>query len=136
MSERIRTKDRDFFDGSCPLCQAEINYYRERDGVGALRLVDVSVPGAPVPPGLDRDKALSRFHVLAADEKSLSGAAAFAEVWKRVPGWRYAGRLASLPGLRRLLEVCYRLSLLVRPVLVLAFVLAQRTKAASRARGL
>lgn len=124
-----------FFDGSCPLCRAEINYYRRRDRVEALRLVDVSVPGAQVPPGLDRDKALSRFHVVANDGTLLSGAAAFAEVWKQVPGWRYAGRLASLPGLCRVLEVCYRLFLLVRPALVRAFMLAQRTKVASRARG-
>jgi predicted DCC family thiol-disulfide oxidoreductase YuxK len=124
-----------FFDGSCPLCRTEINYYRRRDRVGALCLVDVSVPGAPVPPGLDRDKALSRFHVVANDGKLLSGAAAFAEVWKQVPGWRYAGRLASLPGFRRMLELCYRLFLLLRPALVRAFVLAQRAKAISRARG-
>ncbi|MBM3408637.1 MAG: DUF393 domain-containing protein [Betaproteobacteria bacterium] len=123
-----------FFDGSCPLCRAEINYYRRRDKGQALCLVDVSVPGAPVPPGLDRDKALSRFHVVADDGKLLSGAAAFAEVWKKVPGWRYAGRLASLPAVSRVLESCYRLFLLLRPTLVRAFVLAQGAKAMFRAR--
>jgi len=124
-----------FFDGSCPLCRAEINVYRKHDGVGALRLVDVSVPGAPVPPGLDRAKALSRFHVVADGGKLLSGAAAFAEVWKQLPGWRHAGRLASLPGLCRMFEVWYRFFLLVRPAVVRAFVLARHTKATFRARG-
>ena len=31
-----------YFDGSCPLCQAEIGYYRRKDQAGALCFVDVS----------------------------------------------------------------------------------------------
>jgi len=127
------TKTIVFFDGSCPLCQAEVDLYRRRDRVEALHLVDVSAPGATIPPLLDRDEAMARFHVLASDGQLLSGAAAFAEGWKQLPGWRYAGRLASLPGLGSMLEIGYRFFLLLRPAIARAFVFALRIRAMSRA---
>lgn len=113
-----------FFDGSCPLCRAEIDHYRRRDSKGALRLVDVSAPCPDLPAGLDRAAAMARFHVLAADGRLLSGAAAFAEVWRHVPLWRWAWRLATLPGMTRALEAGYRLFLPWRPRL--ARLLAKR----------
>jgi predicted DCC family thiol-disulfide oxidoreductase YuxK len=127
------TKTVVFFDGSCPLCQAEIDFYRRRDKVEALRWVDVSAPGATIAPCLGRDKAMARLHVLARDGQLLSGAAAFAEVWKQLPGWRYAGRLANLPGLGSMLEIGYRSFLLLRPAFIRAFVFILRIKALYRA---
>lgn len=124
-----------FFDGSCPLCRAEMNYFRSRDSAGALRLVDVAAPGAPLPYCLDRDKAMVRFHVLSRDEVLLSGPAAFAEVWKQIPGWNWAGRLATQPFASRMLEVGYSLFLVLRPALQRLFLCAQWIVSASRRRG-
>ncbi|MDA9976026.1 DUF393 domain-containing protein [Alphaproteobacteria bacterium] len=123
-----------FFDGSCPLCRAEINIYKNHDATGALRLVDVAAPGAELPECLDREKAIARFHVLSHDQTLLSGSAAFAEVWKQLPGWGWAGRLATLPGINAALELGYRLFLLARPALVYVFLVAQRVIHASRER--
>ncbi len=69
-----------YFDGSCPLCRAEIEHYRGRDSSGALRFVDVSQPGADGPEGVGRHAAMTRFHVRAGNGQVLSGAAAFVEV--------------------------------------------------------
>jgi predicted DCC family thiol-disulfide oxidoreductase YuxK len=58
---------------------------------------------------------MERFHVRGSDGRVLSGAAAFVEVWSRLPNWRWAARAASLPGALAALEWGYRMFLPVRP---------------------
>jgi len=110
-----------FFDGSCPLCRAEIGYYHRQDQAGALCFVDVSDPGAVAPEGITQRRAMERFHVRASDGSVLSGAAAFVEVWTRLPKWRWAARAASLPGALAALELGYRMFLPVRPIISRVF---------------
>lgn len=124
-----------YFDGSCPLCRAEIQYYRRQDQAGALCFVDVSETGAQTPAGITQQQALERFHVRAGDGQVLSGAAAFVEVWARLPNWRWAARAATLPGAEAVLEWCYRGFLPIRPLLSRLFSKRPRLSAASdRAR--
>ena len=104
-----------FFDGSCPLCRAEIGYYRRKDQVSALCFVDISEAGAVPPEGVTQQRAMERFHVRARDGRVLSGAAAFVEIWTRLPKWRWAARAASLPGALIALELGYRVFLPIRP---------------------
>jgi predicted DCC family thiol-disulfide oxidoreductase YuxK len=104
-----------YYDGSCPLCQAEIEFYRRSDHSDALSFIDVSVTDASIPAGLTQQRALERFHVRAGNGQILSGAAAFVEVWARLPQWRWAARAAALPGAMAALEIGYRLFLPVRP---------------------
>ena len=104
-----------YFDGSCPLCRAEIGYYQRKDQYGAFCFVDISEPGGIPPEGITQEHAMKRFHVRASDGRVLSGAAAFVEVWTRLPRWRWAARAASLPGAIITLEWGYRLFLPVRP---------------------
>ncbi len=106
-----------FFDGSCPLCRAEIGYYRRTDQVGALCYIDISEPGSVPPEGITAQQAMKRFHVRSGDGRVLSGAAAFVEVWTRLPRWRWAARTASLPGALITLELCYKTFLPIRPIL-------------------
>ena len=110
-----------FFDGSCPLCRAEIGYYRRKDQAGALCFVDVSQPGAMTLEWINQQLAMERFHVRARDGRVLSGAAAFVEVWTRLPKWRWAARAASLPGALTALELGYRMFLPVRPFISRVF---------------
>ena len=110
-----------FFDGSCPLCRAEIGYYRRRDQASALCFVDVSETGAATPEGVTPQRALERFHVRARAGRILSGAAAFVEVWTRLPKWRWAARAASLPGALAAMELGYRMFLPVRPFIARVF---------------
>ena len=110
-----------YFDGSCPLCRAEIGYYQRKDQYSALCFVDISEPGGIPPEGITQERAMKRFHVRASDGRVLSGAAAFVEVWARLPRWRWAARLAGLPGVTPLLEVGYRLFLPIRPYLSKTF---------------
>ena len=104
-----------YFDGSCPLCRTEIGYYRREDQADALCFVDVSETGAATPEGITQRRVLERFHVRTGDGRVLSGAAAFVEVWTRLPNWNWAARAASLPGALVALELGYRMFLPVRP---------------------
>lgn len=106
-----------YFDGACPLCQAEINHYRKQEGAGAICFVDVSRSEETLALDLTKQQAMKRFHVRANDGLLLSGAAAFVAVWSTLPRWRLAARLAALPGILRILEVAYRLFLPVRPAI-------------------
>ncbi len=106
-----------YFDGSCPLCRAEIGYYRRQDQGGAFCFVDVSEPRAVTPQGVTREQAMERFHVRADDGRVFSGAAAFVEVWAQLPGWRWAARAARWPGALAALEWGYRAFLPLRPLI-------------------
>ena len=119
-----------YFDGSCSLCRAEIGYYRRKDQDRALCFVDISGTVAVPPDGITKERAMRRFHVRASDGRLLSGAAAFVEVWTRLPRWRWAARAASLPGALIVLERGYRIFLPVRPVISRLFGQALRLQAA------
>ena len=95
-----------YFDGACPLCRAEIDYYRRRPGAETIAFVDVSTttPGE----GLSCAVALARFHVREADGRLLSGAAAFARLWQALPGWRWFGRVVGSRPVLPLAEWAYR----------------------------
>jgi predicted DCC family thiol-disulfide oxidoreductase YuxK len=104
-----------YYDGSCPLCRLEIGHYQRKDVDGQISFVDVSQPEPELGDGLTRDKAMARLHVKLGNGQMVSGAAAFAAIWQRVPSWRWAARIASIPGVLTLLEAGYRLFLPIRP---------------------
>ena len=121
-----------YFDGSCPLCRAEIGYYQRKDQDRTLCFVDISKTGAAPPEGITRERAMKRFHVLASDGCVVSGAAAFVEIWARLPRWSWAARATSLPGALIALEWGYRIFLPVRPFISYLFGLALGLRAAIR----
>ncbi len=103
-----------WYDGTCPLCTREIALMRRLDGDGRIAFEDVSNPATSCP--VDRKAALARFHVREGDTV-LSGAAAFAAMWRAIPRLRWLGRLARIWPLSVMLEAFYRLFLILRPQL-------------------
>jgi predicted DCC family thiol-disulfide oxidoreductase YuxK len=73
-------------------------------------------------------QAMERFHVRAGNGQLLSGAAAFVEVWARLPSWRWATRAAAFPGILAVIELSYRLFLPARPTLAMIFGRIKRLK--------
>ena len=80
-----------WFDGGCPLCRREIALMQRLDKRGAISFVDVSDEATSCP--LDRRELLARFHA-SEDGQIVSGAAAFAAMWRAIPMLRPFGVLA------------------------------------------
>jgi predicted DCC family thiol-disulfide oxidoreductase YuxK len=104
-----------YFDGGCPVCAGEIAFYRRRPGTPSVAWVDISTaPAAALGPDLSRDQALARMHVRCADGSLRSGAAAFAALWRLMPGFTWLGRALAIPPVGLAAELAYRLFLLIR----------------------
>lgn len=103
-----------FYDGSCPICRTEIGVYQRADQVGAIDWCDVSQETqTPLP--LPQQTLMARFHVQRADGAMVSGARAFLEVWRLLPGWKVLAMLRLIPGVPGIMEVGYRVFLKLRP---------------------
>ena len=107
-----------FFDGSCPICSKEIDFYKGREGAGHLNWIDVSDEGNSLPVGeRSRQELMARFHVMQDDGTLLSGGAAFAELWASLPVFSIPGRLFKLPILRLFINIGYDIFLKARPMM-------------------
>jgi predicted DCC family thiol-disulfide oxidoreductase YuxK len=102
-------------DGACPLCRREIAIMRRLDRRGAIQFLDVSRLSSGDCP-TDGNALLNRFHAMESGEL-LSGAAAFAAMWRAIPLLRPLGLAARTPWVLRLLEHCYVQFLRIRPSL-------------------
>lgn len=104
-----------YFDGACPVCSREIALYRRQDGAHAIDWVDAAAcPVSTLGPDLDRASALARLHVRGADGRLSSGALAFTTLWRQLPRTAFLGRLLGHRPVLALLEVGYRVLLVVR----------------------
>jgi predicted DCC family thiol-disulfide oxidoreductase YuxK len=103
-----------WFDSACPLCVREIAVMRKLDRRGAIRFVDVlaEAESCPISPA----ELLARFHARENDEL-LSGAAAFAAMWRAIPLLRPLGLAAKNPWVLARLENLYLWFLRHRPSL-------------------
>ena len=110
-----------WFDSDCPLCRREIAFMRRLDKRGAIEFVDLYDASQDCP--LDPATLLERFHARE-DGELLSGAAAFAAVWRAIPLLRPIGLAARNRTVLAGLEWLYRRFLRIRP----------RLQAALRAR--
>lgn len=103
-----------WYDGDCPLCVREINLIRKLDWRRQIDFENLSLGGACP---LDRETLLARFHAQEQDGPLLSGAAAFAAMWRATPLLRPLGLIAHWPPILWSLERLYRLFLVFRPKL-------------------
>jgi predicted DCC family thiol-disulfide oxidoreductase YuxK len=101
-----------WYDGACPLCLREIALMRRFDRAGRIDFINVADPAAICP--LDRTLLLARLH---ARENGimLSGAAAFAAMWRAIPLLRPLGLAARNRTILAVLERGYLLFLRIRP---------------------
>lgn len=101
-----------WYDGDCPLCVREIKLMRRLSHPGAINFVELqSATGCP----LDTKTLMSRFHAQERGEPIVSGAAAFAAMWRAVPVLRPLGLLARFKPVLWVLERMYLGFLKIRP---------------------
>jgi predicted DCC family thiol-disulfide oxidoreductase YuxK len=101
-----------WYDGGCPLCVREIALMSWLDRRGAINFVDAN-DGQEICP-MDRSLLLSRLHA-SEDGIIVSGAAAFAAMWRAIPVLRPLGLLARNGWILAALERLYVSFLKVRP---------------------
>jgi predicted DCC family thiol-disulfide oxidoreductase YuxK len=105
-----------FFDGACPICDREISTYKQCTGANKISWIDVSrATDAEIAPGLRKDEALARFHVLRTDGSLVSGGEAFAAIWAALPRFRLLGQIIRMPPLPWFLNWAYDIFLKARP---------------------
>jgi predicted DCC family thiol-disulfide oxidoreductase YuxK len=107
-----------YYDGSCPLCTREIGLYKRLGETAAVDFVDISqTTEALVAPGLTRDDAMKRFHVMRPDGRLSSGGPAFAHLWAALPRLAAIGRVLQRKPFPCLMDGAYTIFLPLRPIL-------------------
>jgi predicted DCC family thiol-disulfide oxidoreductase YuxK len=101
-----------WYDGGCPLCVREIELMRRLDRRGAIEFIDAANAQSVCP--IDKAELLARFHALE-NGQLLSGAAAFAAMWRAIPVLRPIGLLAKNNTVLWALEKLYLQFLKIRP---------------------
>ena len=126
MSDKSKTEV--YFDGACPLCRREISLYRKLDKEGVVSWVDVANSN-PTVSGLTKDELLKRFHIKNKEGVILSGARAFFDLWKELPGWKWLGRLGKYSFIVNMAEIMYIGFLRFRPFMQKCMNLFEKNKA-------
>jgi predicted DCC family thiol-disulfide oxidoreductase YuxK len=101
-----------WFDSDCPLCVREMKLMRRLDKRDAIDFV--SIQGA-TGCTIGTDELMKRFHAQESGEPIVSGAAAFAAMWRAIPILRPLGLLARFRPVLWILERLYRGFLVIRP---------------------
>lgn len=114
----MTTKLTVFYDGACPLCSREIDFYRTKEGATEILWVDISAPEFdPAPLGLSRHQIQARFHAQRQDGSLISGVAAFAAIWEILEGFTILSALARNRFFRPIMDLGYICFAVIRPYL-------------------
>ena len=76
-----------YYDGSCPLCLAEIHFLKHQNQKGLLEFVSLQELDADVD-GVNCELAFKTIHARIGDKQIISGPEVFFEAYKRTNLWR------------------------------------------------
>ena len=92
-----------YYDGRCPLCQAEMLYLQHRDRLGLLNCVDITQNDFDAhATGLSCERAMASIHGRLPNGDWVTGVAVFAAAYERL-GLRRMAWLLSRPSLQPVL---------------------------------
>jgi predicted DCC family thiol-disulfide oxidoreductase YuxK len=91
-----------YYDGACPLCQAEILFLSGRNQAGLLDFIDINSDRYdPVKVGVSCEQALAAMYGQYTDGSLIQGAAVFPEAYRRANlpflSWLFSRKLAQPP---------------------------------------
>jgi predicted DCC family thiol-disulfide oxidoreductase YuxK len=98
-----------YYDGACPLCQAEILFLEGRNQDGLLNFIDInSERFDPLVIGVSCEQALANMYGQYADGRLIHGAAVFPEAYRRA-NLPFLAWLFSRKALQPLFQFAYQL---------------------------
>jgi predicted DCC family thiol-disulfide oxidoreductase YuxK len=97
-----------YYDGACPLCAREMRRIQRRDQQRRIGFVDIAADGFdPASAGVGRAALMDRIHARLPDGTLVEGVEVFRRLYTILGrGWLVAP--TRLPGIRRLLDLAYR----------------------------
>lgn len=110
MSETTTAPITTYYNGSCPVCSAEIEHYRrydQREDLGLAWCDIAENPQALRRFDLDRDDVRKRLHVIDGEGRLHKGIDAFAVLWQAMPRYRFLARAVRTPVIRPLAVFVY-----------------------------
>lgn len=106
-----------FYDGLCPLCSREMDYYRTRVKDEPVRFVDITAPDFDARRlGLDPERVRRVMHAKVGEDVR-TGVEAFVALWQAIPRYRWLARLVRTPGIHALATAGYHVFARLRPYL-------------------
>ena len=97
-----------FFDGGCPLCKREIEFYKSIQPPQTFEWRDLWEHGAVnQDAGFNKTDAMRSLHVLDTEGRLHTGVDAFAKIWSQFPKLRWLSILIKLPVVYQLACVGY-----------------------------
>ena len=97
-----------FYDGACPLCQAEILFLSGRNKAHLLGFIDInSAQYDPMKVGVSCEQALAAMYGQYADGTLINGVSVFPEAYRRAD-LPFLAWIFSRPVLQPMLQVGYR----------------------------
>ncbi len=108
-----------FYDGLCQLCSREINHYKTQAGADLIQFVDItSSTFDAAAEGIDPVKAHQVMHVKTTKGEILIAVDAFIEIWKVLPRYKWAARIAQIYLVKKILLIFYYIFAIgIRPYL-------------------
>jgi predicted DCC family thiol-disulfide oxidoreductase YuxK len=98
-----------YYDGACPLCQAEIIYLSSRNQRGLLHFIDINSEAYDLNQlGISCQQALERMYGKIHGELPIYGVSVFAEAYRRVD-LKLLAWIFSVPLFKPLLHLSYRI---------------------------
>jgi len=99
-----------YFDGKCGLCSKEIAHYRAIAPSGIFRWQDVNdCPDELAATGISLSQGLKLLHAKDASGALHTGMDAFILIWQQLKRWRVLAVIVSLPIIRHIGDLVYRL---------------------------
>lgn len=98
-----------FYDGKCGLCSKEINYYRKIAPSGIFDWQDITESAGDLnKEGISLAEGLKLLHAKDNNGKMHVGVDAFILIWRQLRHWRILAILVSLPLIKQIANLIYR----------------------------
>ena len=99
-----------FYDAKCGLCSKEINHYKNIAPAGIFKWIDVNKYSTLlIEESLTLEETLKLLHAKDDSGNLYIGINAFILIWKQLKRWRILAILISLPVIKQLTNICYKI---------------------------